>query len=36
MADSLTGFWWYGLVGKMHGEPRTRHYLGVDLMPVAA
>jgi hypothetical protein len=28
--------WWYALVPKMQGEPRTRHYLGVHLMPTAA
>jgi hypothetical protein len=28
--------WWYALVGNMHDEPRTRHYLGVDRMPAAA
>ena len=36
MADPLAGSWWYALVGKMHGESRTRHYLGADLMPSPA
>jgi hypothetical protein len=36
MADPLAGSWWYALVGKMRGEPRTRHYLGTDLMRAAA
>jgi hypothetical protein len=27
--------WWYAVIGRMDGEPRTRHYLGVNLMPTA-